>query len=176
MGPIIKPAPATLSLTGTLVTLEWGSGDWSITPNAGSLGITEGTPTVTHVGLQPYSALRVWDGSVWRYVGIVSSGDPHDHTNGYGAQIDHAQLANLTTGDPHTQYQQEIEKDAVSGYAGLNSVSRITKGVDTTDYIILDLSTTGLVLKDTQGTPHYWQLSVSNTGALTTSDLGTGKP
>jgi hypothetical protein len=67
-------------------------------------------------------------------------------------------------------------KDAVSGYAGLNASSRTTKGVDTTDDIIVDLATKGLVLKDTQGTPHYWRVTIDNTGVLVTADLGTTKP
>ena len=67
-------------------------------------------------------------------------------------------------------------KDAASGYAGLNSVSRTTKGVDTTDYLIVDLATKGLVIKDTAATPHYWLLGVSTLGVLATTDLGTTKP
>ena len=106
----------------------------------------------------------------------VTNGDSHDHSGGDGAQIDHAGLANLTTGDPHTQYQQESEKDAVSGYAGLNASSRVTKGVDTTDDLIVDLATKGLVLKDTQGTPHYWRVTVNTSGSLVTTDVGTVKP
>lgn len=78
--------------------------------------------------------------------------------------------------DPHTGYQKESEKNDTSGYAGLNSVSRITKGVDTTDDVIVDDAANGLVLKDTQGTPHYWRVTVDNTGALVTTDLGTTKP
>ena len=86
-------------------------------------------------------------------------------------------LANhVAAADPHTGYQKESERNAVSGYAGLNAASRITKGVDTTDDIIVDLATKGLVLKDTQGTPHYWRVTVSTTGVLTTTDLGTTKP
>lgn len=54
--------------------------------------------------------------------------------------------------------------------------ARITKGTDTTDDVIIDLATKGLVLKDTQGTPHYWRVTVSTLGALTTTDLGTTKP
>ncbi len=78
--------------------------------------------------------------------------------------------------NPHPGYQKESEKDQASGYAGLNASSRTTKGVDTTDDVIIDLATKGLVLKDTQGTPHYWRVSVSVAGVLTTADLGTGKP
>jgi len=106
----------------------------------------------------------------------VTGGNSHDHAGGDGAQIDHAGLSSLTTGDPHTQYQQESEKDAASGYAGLSASSRTIKGVDTTDDVIVDLATKGLVLKDTQGTPHYWRVTVSTLGSLTTTDIGTSKP
>jgi len=75
-----------------------------------------------------------------------------------------------------TDAQATSEKNAASGYAGLNSASRTTKGVDTTDDVIIDLATKGLVLKDTQGTPHYWRVTISNVGALVTTDLGTTKP
>ena len=67
-------------------------------------------------------------------------------------------------------------KNNANGYAGLSSVSRTTKGVDTTDDVIVDTSTKGLVLKDTAGTPHYWRISVSTLGVLTATDLGTTKP
>ena len=67
-------------------------------------------------------------------------------------------------------------KNAASGYAGLSAASRTTKGVDTTDDLIVDLATKGLVLKDTQGTPHYWRVTIDNAGALVTADLGTSKP
>ena len=33
-----------------------------------------------------------------------------------------------------------------------------------------------LYLKDTQGTPHYWQVTVSVLGVLTTADAGTTLP
>lgn len=75
-----------------------------------------------------------------------------------------------------TGAEQTSNKNANSGYAGLNSSGRTTKGVDTTDDIIIDLATKGIVFKDTQGTPHYWRLTVDNTGTLVTTDLGTTKP
>lgn len=87
----------------------------------------------------------------------------------------HASLQNLNAND-HPQYQLGTAKDAANGYAGLNSASRVTKGVDTTDDVIIDLATKGLVLKDTQGTPHYWRITISNLGALVITDLGTTKP
>lgn len=75
-----------------------------------------------------------------------------------------------------TLYEALANKNVASGYAGLNASSRTTKGVDTTDDLIVDVATKGLVLKDTQATPHYWRATVSTTGVLTTADLGTVKP
>src|SRR6201995_4161579 len=42
-------------------------------------------------------------------------------------------------------------KDVASGYAGLNANSRITKGVKTTDYVIVDSTTSGLTMKSPKG-------------------------
>lgn len=101
----------------------------------------------------------------------VAAVDPHTQ---YATDTD---LANhVAAADPHTGYQKESEKDAVSGYAGLNSSSRTTKGVDTTDDLIVDDATNGLVLKDTQGSPHYWRVTVNTSGVLVITDLGTTKP
>src|SRR5262245_32715169 len=44
-----------------------------------------------------------------------------------------ALAAHVAAADPHTAYQKESEKDAVSGNAGLNASSRVTKGADTSD-------------------------------------------
>lgn len=68
------------------------------------------------------------------------------------------------------------QKNNANGYAGLDANSRIIRGVDSTDDLIVDDATQGLVLKDTQGTPHYWRVTIDNTGALVTTDLGTSKP
>jgi len=73
-----------------------------------------------------------------------------------------------------TDAQALAQKNAASGYAGLNATSRITKGVDTTDDIITDSTTTGPVLKSPNG--HYWRLTISNIGVVTYTDLGTTKP
>ena len=87
-----------------------------------------------------------------------------------------AVTAHVAAADPHTQYQKESEKDVASGYAGLNAASRTTKGVLTTDDLIVNDAVKGLVLKDTQGTPHYWRVTVSTLGVLSTADLGTSPP
>lgn len=84
--------------------------------------------------------------------------------------------AHVAASDPHIQYQKESEKDAASGYAGLNSSSRTVKGVDAGDDLVVNLATKGLVLKDTQATPHYWRITISNIGALVITDVGTVKP
>jgi hypothetical protein len=75
-----------------------------------------------------------------------------------------------------TDAQNISQKNVANGYAGLNSVSRITRGVDSGDDLIIDSATDGLVLKDTQATPHYWRVRVNNTGTLVITDLGTTKP
>jgi len=89
----------------------------------------------------------------------------------------------LITGTPTTlagygitDGQSTSQKDSPNGYAGLNASSRVTKGIDTQNDLIIDLATKGLVLKDTQATPHYWRVTISTTGVLTTTDLGTTKP
>lgn len=72
-----------------------------------------------------------------------------------------------------TDAQSSNQKNAANGYAGLSSVSRTTKGVDTTDHIVIDSSASGVVLKDSSGV--YWKLSIVS-GALTVTSLGTTKP
>ena len=82
----------------------------------------------------------------------------------------------IITGIPAnvTNAQSTTQKDAVSGYAGLNANSRTTKGVDTTDDVITDSTTKGPVMKSANG--HYWRGSISNLGVVTWTDLGTTKP
>lgn len=78
------------------------------------------------------------------------------------------------TGYGITDAQNISGKDAASGYAGLNSVNRTTKGVDTADDIITDSTAKGPVLKSPNG--HYWRETISNAGVVTWTDLGTTKP
>lgn len=82
----------------------------------------------------------------------------------------HASLTGLQGGAPTEYYHLDLVD-----YNAL-SPTRITKGVDTTDDLIVDSSAKGLVIKDAAGTPHYWRLSVTTAGALVTTDLGTTKP
>jgi len=45
--------------------------------------------------------------------------------NGSAGASDHAQLSGLTNGDPHTQYQQESERNVANGYAGLDANAQV---------------------------------------------------
>jgi peptidoglycan hydrolase-like protein with peptidoglycan-binding domain len=122
-----------------------------------------GVTRIVWVGTTPTDA-EVAAGDVWL--------DTATYTFKYCSSIGPV----VWTALPATGSELTANKNAANGYAGLNSVSRITKGVDTTDDVIIDLATKGLVLKDTQGSPHYWRLSVSTLGVLVTTDLGTTKP
>jgi len=56
-----------------------------------------------------------------------------------------------------------------------------TQGTDTslgilTSDIRMNDATKGLILKDTQGTPHYWRVTVDNSGNLVVTDIGTSLP
>lgn len=42
--------------------------------------------------------------------------------------------------------------------------------------IAIESSSRGLILKDTQATPHYWRITISTAGVLTTTDVGTSLP
>lgn len=103
--------------------------------------------------------------------------------------LDHQSLLNIQGGNSSERYhlsaadaakvpnaEQTSNKGAFNGYASLNGGGRMPHGVDTTSDVIIDLASKGLVLKDTQATPHYWRVTISTTGVLTTTDLGTLKP
>ena len=61
-----------------------------------------------------------------------------------------------------------------SGGSGGGSSNRWGSGVDTTDDVIIDNASAGLVLKDSDGV--YWRFQVNTSGALVTTNLGTTKP
>lgn len=68
----------------------------------------------------------------------------------------------------------------VSGYGITDAATlvggRVSQGTDTTDDLIVDTNSKGLVLKDNAGTPHYWRVTVNSAGTLVVTDLGTTKP
>lgn len=74
-----------------------------------------------------------------------------------------------------SEYQLVAEKDAASGYAGLNASLRITDGVFTSDDVIIDFPTKGLVLRSGDG--HYWRVTIDATiPTLVLTDTGVSVP
>lgn len=128
-------------------------------PGANQIEVTG--PTVLGVG-------AVLDGEYLKRSGTTVVGGTAEAA---GAVATHEAAA-----DPHTGYQKESEKDAASGYAGLNAQSRITKGAITTDDLIVNNNAKGLVLKDEQATAHYWRVTVNSATGLVLTDLGTSPP
>ena len=77
--------------------------------------------------------------------------------------------------DTHTSWKSgAATRMTLSGAGRLVVASGIIEA--TADDFLCDNSARGLVLKDTQGTPHYWRVTVSTLGALVTADIGTTKP
>lgn len=90
--------------------------------------------------------------------------------------IDHPEVGHTHDG---------VDSRSLPGYARINhnhngvhalldEAGRMINGVDTTDDVIVDSATRGLVLKGTDG--HYWRITVGPLGLLTQTDLGTTKP
>ncbi len=148
------------------------------------------------------SGYYMWDGATWKFVGNLTPATAVVAATTFGlsavlgvsmlyARADHHHgtpvnpvTAHVAATDPHTQYHNDSRgdaryqrltgKDAASGYAGLNAASRITKGADTVDDLIVDLATKGVVLRDTAD-GHYFRITLT-AGALVLTDLGATKP
>lgn len=76
---------------------------------------------------------------------------------------------------------QSIQGGALNDWYHLTSAqateatnARSSRGVDTTDYIIVDSTTNGFTMKSPNG--HYWVATISNAGVVTWTDIGTTKP
>jgi hypothetical protein len=77
--------------------------------------------------------LYVWDDGAWNLVG-GGTGGMVDHANEWHtidfvtqSEINASISTHVGLPDPHTQYQLESEKDALSGYAGLNGLGLVIK-------------------------------------------------
>jgi hypothetical protein len=91
----------------------------------------------------------------------------HDHNGQDGLQ------GGTTNEYYHLTYAEWNDLFGTGGGAGSGG-ARWGGGVDTTDDIIIDSSTSGLVLLDTAG--YYWRVTISTAGVLVTTNLGTTKP
>lgn len=84
----------------------------------------------------------------------------------------------VTLPDASGTLESQVNKNAVSGYAGLNASSRITKGANVaSDYVVISTASYAFVMRDDAATTtHYWGLFVASAGTLSTVDLGTSIP
>jgi hypothetical protein len=112
-------------------------------------------------------------GSTERYHLTLAS---HTDLTDGGATILHKHDHNLQDGlqGGTTDEYYHLSLDDYDNLGGGGGSGRVRKGTDTTDDIVIDSTTAGLVLLDTDG--HYWRVKINTSGVLTTTDLGTTKP
>lgn len=74
--------------------------------------------------------------------------------------------------------RMQIHLNALGGDRGQykHKNRQVLVGLESTEDLIIDAGTQGVVLKDTQARPHYWRLTISTIGALVITDLGVTKP
>lgn len=128
------------------------------------------------VGVAPGSGYwNDWYEKLRVLVNNVASGLAHNLLTGIqgGSSGEYYHLTSANASLVPTS-EQTSNKDSSNGYAGLNSVSRVVQGIDTSDDIITDSTTKGPVMKSPNG--HYWRATISNLGVVTWTDLGTTKP
>ena len=62
-------------------------------------------------------------------------------------------------------------------YNGLQILAaQVDRVLTLSEDIRVDDTTRGLILKDSQATPHYWRVTVSTVGVLVVTDIGTSLP
>jgi len=97
----------------------------------------------------------------------------------FGASVDGTISLNLKPGTVAkkglvvTPFSGSQTADLATFYSG-GGVS--TTAILPLGTLIADDATKGFVIKDAAATPHYWRVTVSTAGALTTADLGTTRP
>jgi hypothetical protein len=96
----------------------------------------------------------------------------------FGGTVNLASLSRIYCTSPNAMAIQ-LSAD-VPLVIGTNNVERARLNATSLTLASNDLvcgtATKGLVLKDTQATPHYWRVTISNVGAIVTSDIGTSAP
>lgn len=157
--------PVVPVTTGEPITEAWGDSVAAAVTDLESFAATHPGAADPHTGYRLESA-------------------DHSHASAglQGGTIAHSALTGLTAGDPHTQYQQESERGAASGYAPLDSSSKVpaanlpTPGsgmVQTLNFVIDGAGTaiaTGIkgdVRLDFAGTITQWTALADQTGSIT---------
>lgn len=129
LAEITVPASAPDITSATIIDSRVASGVYLGNQKSLSFTLSTGAPTLGGVS---FGASVDFGGKAISGVGNVDGVDvsAHTHTGGAGGTIDHGNLGNLTTGDPHTQYVLEsahtkaahdalnINADTVDGYHG----------------------------------------------------------
>jgi len=121
------------------------------TTPGGELGGTWASPTVdaTHSGSShtgaAAAAVTTHEAASDPHTGYRLESADHSHasTGLQAGTVAHSALTGLTTGDDHTQYQKESEKDAANGYAGLDAgalvpIAHLASGTPTGSKFVRD--------------------------------------
>lgn len=148
----------------------------------GTIGLNATNITISHAFIAGTTTGSKYIDNVYFGNG-VRSGTPQNITyNATGAEGTNTAGATITiaagkgTGNASTNgYISLSTPDAGASGTTLQTLSekvRITKSGD----ILLINAANGLILKDAAGTPHYWRVTISTLGVLTTTDLGTTIP
>lgn len=135
------------SLVNNTVNIAWAAITGTPTTLVG-YGITDAAP-ISHVG----------SGSVSAHPDATTS------VSGFITALDKLKLDGA---------EVQSNRNANGGYAGLDSVQRVQRGVDTTDDLIVVTTTKGVVLRSPDG--NYWRGTISNLGVVTWTNLGLTKP
>lgn len=150
--------PPTLGVTGFLKT----DGTWATPSGTGVEIQNAGSP----VADGPFTTLNFAPNTTVSNVSMASAG---------GGVVNLTIGLNLNTSNTWTVDQVVPAEAYGSGWNGSNEIP--TKN-DVYDQMELKAAKVGLkfYIKDAQATPHYWQLTVTTLGVLTTADAGTTLP
>jgi hypothetical protein len=123
------------------------------TSPGGELGGTWASPTIdsTHSGSSHAGVISTHEAASDPHTGYRLESADHSHasTGLQAGTVAHSVLTGLTSGDDHTQYQKESEKDAANGYAGLNAssivpIARLATGTPDGTKFLRDDNTLGI--------------------------------
>ena len=159
------------------VSIDANTADHTDTAGVLVLNIDHGADNVT--GMNLTSVLRGnYNSATYaaNLTGYATGGTTGNVSNAY-----HATITGSANDTNHFYVGYNAGDFAATGGAGSAIGFRNGTGFlygasfDSGDVLIED-NAKGLILKDTQATPHYWRVSVSTLGVLTTADLGTSPP